>query len=765
MNHRAELVDAVRRAVAAASAHPAVLRAEVASTNSEAGTTVAEITFDTNPWSSWRAQGHSPSGVRPEEVVRFDFPPDYPAAAPIPSLRRDFNRDLPHFQPFLHAGRPVPCLYDGDLGEFLHREGFLGVVVQTAHWLRLAAEDKLIAPEQGWEPVRRDSFQDSIFANTDDLRRVVDAAGGVQFRPFRYLLRGKSTGDAVYGGVGRYAIDIAGQKTLDLLVEPKMSGSVVVQPGRSVAMLLWAGTSPDGVPVRCEEYLPETVSNAAGLVERARLYACSEQLRQGMLDLRWLIGQNHHLNGFPLAVIMLVRRPLPIIGSDSPIEVCSYIGSLSVAVAGGDNTEIAVRPATHLEAMSREVLARMSTAEEDPGRPFWILFGAGSVGSKIAIHLTRAGAGPSVVVDSGILRPHNVARHALHPAGPEGPLLGAKADAVATVIGSLDQQARPVVADARAVLDSVTDEYGVLSKKPWAIVNSTASLVVRDALARHGGSARVIETALFASGEIGVVTVEGPGRNPGTADVMVEFDWMREHDVQLKELLGRGENGLSRREVGQGCGSMTMAMSDGRVSLFSAGMAEYIRQRQREGLPKGAGELLVGHLDGNGMGVLWKFVRVVPVEVVETAISGIPWSVRVHDRARTKIEEAVGQWPGVETGGVVVGRWFEGIRTFNVVDVLPAPEGSRRAPKAFELGASGGSNVIEDYSRCLDRCLDVLGTWHSHLSGREPSATDRRTAERLAGEVRRPMLSLVKASDGFAVCVADVEIPKMEVGG
>ena len=35
--------------------------------------------------------------------------------------------------------------------------------------------------------------------------------------------------------------------------------------------------------------------------------------------------------------------------------------------------------------------------------------------------------------------------------------------------------------------------------------------------------ARVIETSLFAGGGVGTITVEGPGRNPSTTDLIAEF--------------------------------------------------------------------------------------------------------------------------------------------------------------------------------------------------------------------------------------------------
>ena len=65
------------------------------------------------------------------------------------SLRADFSRNLPHMQPWLADRRPVPCIYDGELAELLHREGLAGILNQTAVWLERAALSTLIDPNQG----------------------------------------------------------------------------------------------------------------------------------------------------------------------------------------------------------------------------------------------------------------------------------------------------------------------------------------------------------------------------------------------------------------------------------------------------------------------------------------------------------------------------------------------------------------------------------------------------------------------------------------
>ena len=71
-----------------------------------------------------------------------------------------------------------------------------------------------------------------------------------------------------------------------------------------------------------------------------------------------------------------------------------------------------------------------------------------------------------------------------------------------------------MVADAVSLLMSKGYARQAWSKNSWGVVNTTASLVVREALAASNLlETRVIETSLFARGHVGLVTVEGPDRN------------------------------------------------------------------------------------------------------------------------------------------------------------------------------------------------------------------------------------------------------------
>ena len=139
--------NGVQHAYMVIAAHPAVRevgKPDYGDTTVQL-TIVVEVPFP----NAWKAEGQSPNGVNRFEEVRLDFPPGFPLDPPVPSLRPDFSRHLAHIQPWLtQDGRPVPCIQDGRMSEFIHQEGIRGVINQTVLWLDHAAEGRLISEEQ-----------------------------------------------------------------------------------------------------------------------------------------------------------------------------------------------------------------------------------------------------------------------------------------------------------------------------------------------------------------------------------------------------------------------------------------------------------------------------------------------------------------------------------------------------------------------------------------------------------------------------------------
>ncbi len=596
---------AVRRALTLMENHPAICHVAIPSSDKVKRTTSVTAMFDVSLPNAWRSCGESPSGVRLKEEVRFDFPSDFPFSPPCVSLRQDFNRNLPHMQPYFLSGRPVPCIYEGDITELLHQAGLVSILNQVSVWLDRAATLTLMDPEQGWEPVRRDTFDSYIVADADKLRGLVNRKGGHRFFEFEYL-RVITNGykDFVQGRISSSALKVNHNEVPKIFREEPLNQQLCCN--KSLALLVWPGKHPSGKLIVSDSYLPETVSNVDSLKERAKLYGCLKELDYGLKWLKRCLSRYEKAGPFTIAIVLMARRPFKVIGSHSPIELCPYVLDIHTPDLFLEGGETAVRPTMQLHTVSRSLLAQLSGGETPSERLRWTLIGAGSLGSKLALHLARAGYAPETVLDNSPMLPHNAARHALIPPTGSRQLLGidAKARRLCEALHGLDQKATPIIANAVDILKSKAQAKHVWSKDSWAVVNATASLAVRQAFASTGLlTTRVIETALFAGGIVGMITTEGPDRNPNTADLIAEYYGILREDPDLAHIVFGSNDAMSRQSIGQGCGSLTMTMSDGRLSLFAAGMSEYLLAKQRDGLPSTGGEILIGQLSADGLGL------------------------------------------------------------------------------------------------------------------------------------------------------------------
>jgi hypothetical protein len=372
------------------------------------------------------------------------------------------------------------------------------------------------------------------------------------------------------------------------------------------------------------------------------------------------------------------------------------------------------------------------------------------------MHLARAGAARSVVFDKRSMSPQNAARHALVPTRSAQFLW---TDSKATL---LSDAIRGLGGHPAALVEDVIDLVGAPSRarqawppKTWAVVNATASLNVREALAAAGErlEARVIECSLFARGQIALMTIEGPERNPDTGDVITAAYRLVMDDAAVGRLVF-GEGADTRRErVGESCGSWTMIMSDARISVFAACMSETIAEMQRTSLPPGAGSVLIGQLSEDRSSLVWRRHEISPsVRVGGAGVGG--WRLHIAAAAAAKIAEDIARWPGVESGGVLIGRLSEAAKTFYVEDVLPAPEDSVRTAHGFTLGRQGLRQQIAAFAEATGWSLYCLGTWHSHLEPMGASERDRATAEAVSLARLAPSVLLIHTPRGYEFILA-----------
>ena len=218
--------------------------------------------------------------------------------------------------------------------------------------------------------------------------------------------------------------------------------------GHSLALVVWAGKMPSGKLVISDKYMPEDVMNLESLKRRAKLYGCEKEFIESLLYLEGAVNDVPYLADiFSLAVVFCVRRPCNIIGTTTPIELCSYFVELNFNEEFSKKGTTLVQPAAHRHRISPALLGRMSGFDGIKVDGLWTLIGAGSLGSKLALHMARAGCAPAFIIDNREMSPHNFARHALMPLTDKYPddnvpvcFGGYKATLLSDVVDGLSQK-------------------------------------------------------------------------------------------------------------------------------------------------------------------------------------------------------------------------------------------------------------------------------------------------------------------------------------
>jgi hypothetical protein len=683
--------------------------------------------------------------------VRVRLWPDYPWSSPSFYLRDDFPRNLPHLEPGSSGQSPRPCLIDGDQREYFFQFGLveLGVfqlVHQLVLWLQRAAEGTLIHHGRGWEPTLRRNLSNWISVDAEACRAAVDKNGG--YRLFAARFSRTLANDKVIGNDAHSWLDVRQER---VYLKPEDKNLFTVRQGKELAhgntvcCLIWPDKLPSGKPFIADTYLPETVDMYARLLERADELRCGRSLRLFFSNLERVFETYVLEPPIPIGVILCARRPYALAGCSSQIELLPYAlefravkGRTSLLPAAEKQP---VAPAGHLDVLSSESLRTVSGA---PVLPPVAMIGCGSVGSKLTMHLARSGTEIAALTDTAYLRPHHMARHALARSG----LPGTKAAELANELSLLGQSPSVQVQDAVRCVEDRDLRKAILPKRAAYAINTTASLGVREALstlAANEAKVRICEAALFGRGEGGFLLFEGPTRNPTLSDLTAEL-YATVADARTQRLLFDPEFGLTEVQIGQGCGSLTMPMTDMRLSAMTAALTEeFVSYAQS---PTETGSIILGTKSDKSSDTAWRRYDVSPFEVV--GIDGPDgWTVRVARRVIDRIKSEVQQYPGVETGGVLIGTCSARLRAVTVVDLLPAPADSTRSASRFVLGTKGLRKAIRKRHRMSGNTLFDVGTWHSHLADQGPSPLDRDTAKQLADERPPPSVLLICAPSRF----------------
>lgn len=714
------------------------------------------VVIDVEMTLAFRARGRSDTGVQKHERVEIMLRRQYPWRSPVFYLRIDFPTALPHLTPGRGETLPQPCLVDGSPGEFfshfsLLELGVLYILDQMAIWLGRAAAGRLMDPKQGWEPLPRYDAADDLVLDTDFARSQVDRRGGWLVLKSFYHRTGPV--DAQLGEEAR-AYLLASSAPTPLYDDPeKLSYTRRSLPsgnatGQSITAVIWPGRHAGGQLITSDTFFPETVHSLADLRSRAVAMGSAAHLDTFLTRFEDSLSGQKAEFPIPVAIVLCVRRPFHLMNRQSDVELIPY--AFEVRPTSGrsrlyptDETQLRVVPLRHLEHTGPKLLREVSGS---PTLKATSIIGCGSVGSKIAMHLARAGATIKAVADHRNLLPHNMARHGVVRDGTPTP----KADALAEDLGKLGQSPTVYLPDVVSGLQQHSDRRQFAPAGTELLINTTASLLVREALSLPSPrdlAPRVAEVALFGQGNGAFVFLEGKQRNPTLTDLMATL--YASTTPAERALLFNPASGLTQVQIGEGCSSLTMPMTDARLSAMTAACTEEVERLSL--CDHQDGEIVIGVCDPTSRATTWRRQSVQAFRTV--AVDCGQWTLRLSPVAHVKIRAEIARYPRVETGGYLIGTCSARTRTVTVVDVLPAPVDSQRSASLFVLGTTGAHEAIlrrhEDSGQTL---LDV-GTWHSHLGETGASPTDRATARKLAAERSPPAVLLIATPTSYC-CIA-----------
>ncbi len=725
--------------IAAATRHPECITANLLEVNDKRA--MIELVLNVEMPTTFRVDGKSPTGVLRRETVVAKLDASYPWSSPLLYLRQDFPRDFPHLQPGPLTSPPRPCLIDGSQSEYFFQFGLVelgvfGLIDQLVRWLQRAAEGTLIEHGRGWEPTLRRELNDYVIIDAENCRSIINRNGGHRVLKARFR---QWTDSPQFTVVDVSSEQIPLKRDDKSLFGRSKEGNHY--SGSTVGCIIWPDKLPSGANFIADCYLPETIDSYAAFLARADELNCGRSFRAFMASLE------HSWTGYvldvpvPIPIVLCARRPCPLTGSASDIELLPYMVNIHAAkgrsslLANADAEPVA--PASQIDT-TNPVLFRNITGA--PAIAPVAVIGAGSVGSKIAVHLARSGVSMTAVSDQASLRPHNMARHGVI----RNVFAGNKASEVAQDLKQLGQVPAVYEEDLLKNIPDRQARKSILPANTAYAINTTASLGVREALSALTPDqlkARLAEVALFGRGEGGFLLVEGHAHNPTLSDAIAELYASLGSD-RLRQLMFDPSYGLTEVQIGQACGSLTMPMTDMRLSAMTAVLTEEFvaaaKANENDGL------IVTGVRAADSPDTHWVRQPVRPFETVEIEGSR-GWTLRISQRVHARVREEAKLYPGVETGGVLIGMCSARLKVVHAVDLVPAPPDSERSATHFVLGTKGLKAAILDRHRASGGSLFDVGTWHTHLSDFGPSELDRSTAKTLASERPPPSILLIVA--------------------
>ena len=455
-----------------------------------------------------------------------------------------------------------------------------------------------------------------------------------------------------------------------------------------------------------------------------------------------------------IIIILAIRRSKKLIGVNSFYQ---FVNFEIICDTDNDGKNV-VTPTSKVQFHMHESPFTVRKAHEISKldlriNPSLIIAGCGALGSKIAMHLVRAGITNILFSDPDMMSEHNLSRHVLF----DDSVNKNKASELESVTNMMYYLEALKATYSHKGIKPVLEDVDIMSKrKPDYLLDFTASKVVNNQLVNIEKRPTAISAAIYDNGRFGLLLCEGKGGGVRLDDIMATFFAQYKTDAFVSNFLMR-EKGLSEEpanllNVGLGCNSETFILADDVISLYASAMSITIKDVIGGNHPDGGCWMYICDDDGS---MKIHRIEVRPYYCYDEGT----WKVRISEQAFKDIVEQAEAASSYETGGYLLGQCNLKTNTIHVIDTIEAPEDTIHRGDYLVLGKKGIRKKLSQVGRRSGATFGYVGEWHSHPNGpNEFSDTDyeefaNKAEEMIADGTTKPILEMLVAPAGMSCVV------------
>jgi integrative and conjugative element protein (TIGR02256 family) len=362
--------------------------------------------------------------------------------------------------------------------------------------------------------------------------------------------------------------------------------------------------------------------------------------------------------------------------------------------------------------------------------------GMGAFGSQIASLLARSGYGQWSLIDSDVLLPHNLARHALLHSVVGMP----KAEAMKMHLNAI--LAEPIVEGVvfADVLNAgeKEDEVNRFLETANTILDFSASVPVARTLAlATPAQGRRASAFMNPSGSSSILLCEDSQRLTRLDSLEMQYYRAILSHSELTDHLAAPPGSI---RFATSCRDVSSTLPAHQAALHAALTSAAIKRA----LVSDGACIQIWMADEQGA---VQALQIRPETMIERKIG--EWKLLTDRGLLEKLKRLRSAGLPEETGGVLLGAWDLIHRIVYVADTIPAPPDSRKRVTSFIRGCEGLLEKVTHAGMATKGMLQYVGEWHSHPNGygTAPSDDDRKVfewiTERTAEEGHQPVMAIV----------------------